>query len=271
MRPDAVSEPALLPLFLLLSLAAPLSSQIANDTCVTAIPVTGASIIGTNVGATTGPDPLPACSIPTGDVWYSWVAPCSGTYTASTCAVITNFPTIVAIWHGIAGCGSLIQVTCSDVCAAGAFSGASTAFLANAGAVYFVSVAGNFGASGTFELTLALGASMTLSFFDGGPGSLGYLVNEGPGSGTSFVAMTQNAGVFPLGWFLGIDIGWLELMSQLSVGFPFVTVLQPCGLAIVGPVFGLPSGLTVYAVGIALPQGGSIPTATTLPVVGVVP
>ena len=58
----------------------------ANNTCATAIPIGNTVILGSNVGATTGPDPLPSCQTVTGDVWYSWVAPCNGAWTVSTVA-----------------------------------------------------------------------------------------------------------------------------------------------------------------------------------------
>jgi hypothetical protein len=252
-------------------LGAVLWSQVPNDTCATSILIAGTSVSGTNVGASTGPDPLPPCATVSGDVWYAWVAPCNATYTASTCAAATNFATIVAVWDGAASCGSLVPVACSDLCTSGAFQGAAASFVATAGTVYFISVGGISGNAGGFELSITSGVAMTLLFFSNGSGTLGYSIIEGPASGTAFVAMTVNQGGFPFGWFLGIDIGWLELMGQLSFGFPFVTPLSSCGLAVVGPAFGLPTGLQIFAVGVALPPAGTVPSATTLPTIGVVP
>jgi hypothetical protein len=253
---------------LALSWCASAPAQVANDNCATAIPITATVTGATNVGATLGPDPVPTCPTMTGDVWYSWVAPCNGAYTASTCGGSTNFSTIVAVWTG--ACGGLTQVGCSDVCVSGALQGASVTFMAIVGTAYRISVGGNSGATGTFDLSLTLGAGMSLGFFHGGPGSMGYFITEGPTVGTAFVAITLTAGQFPAGWFLGLDIAWIDLLNELTIGYPFVLPLQLCGNAQVGPVTGLPSGLQVFAVALALPPGGTIPTATTLPVVGVV-
>jgi hypothetical protein len=250
---------------------ASLAAQVSNDTCATAVALTGIAVAGTNVGATTGPDPLPGCAPMTGDVWYAWTAPCSGTYTASTCAAATSFSTIVAVWGSSGSCATLLPLACSDVCSAGAFQGASATFQAVTGGLYYVSVGGNSGTTGAFELSLTLGAAMSVAFFDSGPGTLGYAVSEGPGNGTAFVAITLNQGNFPVGWFLGLDIAWLELINELSAGYPFVVPLQPCGAAVVGPFAGLPPGLVVFGVGLALPPGGTVPTATSLPTFGMVP
>jgi len=252
-------------------MAAPLRGQVANDTCATAIPIASAAVVGTNVGATAGPDPLPTCLTMTGDVWYSFTPPCSGLYTVSTCAAATTFGTIVAVWDGAAGCGGLSLLACSDVCVAGAFSGASCTVSLTVGHAYFVSVGGNGGSTGTFGLSLTLGAAMTLSFFTQGPGSLGYFITDGPDSGTAFVAITANAGSFPFGWFYGIDIHWVELINEISAGYPFLNLLLPCGMVVVGPFTGLPSGLVLYAVGLGIQAGASVPSFATTPLTGSVP
>jgi hypothetical protein len=245
--------------------------QAPNDACVTASATTGGPLLGSNAGATTGPDPVPLCAAMTGDVWYSFTAPCAGVYTASTCAAVTTFATAVAVWSAAAGCGSLVELACSDACGTGAYLGASATFSTVAGTTYLISVGGNAGTSGVFELSVTLGAAMSVAFFSSGPGSLGYAVSQGPGGGFAFVAMTLNAGQFPLGWFYGIDIGWVELMNEIAIGFPFLTPLQPCGQAVVGPAFGLPSGLQIHAVGLGLLPGATIPTVSTFPALGVVP
>jgi hypothetical protein len=250
---------------------APLRAQAPNDACAGAVPITGSPLVASNAGATTGPDPIPSCSSMTGDVWFSFVPPCTGTYTASTCAAPTTFGTVVAIWDGTGGCGALAEIACSDLCSSGAFLGASAAAVLNAGQPYFISVGGTLGITGTFGLSVTLGAAMTLSFFSSGSGTLGYVITGGPATGTAFVALTAHAGSFPLGWFYGVDLFWSELIYEISVGFPFITTLQPCGLVAVGPYPGLPSGLTLYGVALGLPLGGTIPVAFTLPVVGVVP
>jgi hypothetical protein len=259
-------------LILLESFVASLSAQAVNDACAAATSINGpAPILGSNVGATTGPDPVPACAPMTDDVWYAWTAPCNGTYTASTCAAATNFGTVLAVWGAPSFCTNLVPIACSDVCIAGPHLGAAVTFQATVGSAYRISVGANGVGSGTFELSIALGSAMSLTFFGGGTGSLGWFVAEGPANGIAFVAITLNPGQFPFGWFLGIDIGWLELLNELSSGWPFVLALQPCGSAQVGPFVGLPTGLQAYGVAVGLPPGSTVPAAISAPVIGVVP
>src|SRR5262249_19840256 len=144
---------------------ASIQAQVSNDHCSGAIPITGSAVLGSNVGATIGPEPLPSCLTMSRDVWYAFVPPCNGVYTVSTCAAATDFNTIVAVWDGAGGCGTLAPVSCSDVCSAGAFQGASITLALNFNHSYYVSVGGNFGATGNFSLSVTLGAAMSLSFF----------------------------------------------------------------------------------------------------------
>lgn len=250
--------------------AGTLRAQVPNDTCAGAVPLPPATLVASNVGATAGPDPIPSCATVTGDVWFSFVPGCNGTYTASTCSAATTFGTVVAIWDGAGGCGALTEVACSDVCSGGAFLGASASAALTAGHPYFISVGGTLGGAGAFGLSVGLGASMSLSFFSTTTGTIGYVILEGPAAGAAFVAVTLNAGAFPLGWFYGVDILWPELLAEITQGFPFLTPLQPCGSAAIGPFGGLPPGLTLYAVALGVPLGASIPTVATLPTIGVV-
>jgi hypothetical protein len=157
------------------------------------------------------------------------------------------------------------------VCSGGAFLGATASASLVVGHPYFISVGGTLGGAGAFGLSASLGASMSLVFFSTTQGTLGYVVTEGPAAGVAFVAVTINVGTFPLGWFYGLDIFWSELIAEIATGFPFLTPLQPCGSAAVGPFFGLPSGLAVYGVALGVPLGGSIPAFSSTPVIGVVP
>jgi hypothetical protein len=252
-------------------IAGALRAQVPNDTCAGAIPLGAVVVVASNVGATAGPDPLPGCAAVTGDVWFSFVPGCNGTYTVSTCAAATSFGTVVTVWDGAGGCGALVELTCSDVCTGGSFLGASASASLVVGHPYFISVGGTLGGAGTFSLSASLGASMALSFFSTSLGTLGYVITEGPAAGQAFVAVTINAGLFPIGWFYGIDIYWSELLAEIATGFPFLTPLQPCGSTAVGPFFGLPSGLTVYGVALGIPLGAAFPTVSTLATIGVVP
>jgi hypothetical protein len=100
-----------------------------------------------------------------------------------------------------------------------------------------------------------------------GPGCILATMTNLPSSGFYFLAITLQAGSYPNGWFFGIDIGFPELLSEINTGFPFLGPLtgSPCGVggATIGQFCGAPNGLTIYAVGLAAPNGSSYPSITT--------
>lgn len=246
-------------------------AQAPNDTCATAVPITiGVPVLGSNVGATTGPDPVSCAS--TLDVWYTITLPCNAQYVVSTCDAATNFDTVVAVWQAPAGCGALVPLACNDDnCGLPGFATRSrVTFTGSAGATCLISVGGRLGATGAFSLSMSLIAVMSLTFTDAGPGSLGYVVT-GPAGGVYFVAVTLAAGAFPFGWFFGVDIALPEIVAQFQTGFPFTGLLSPCGDATVGPVGGVPSGLTLYAVVLGFAPGATWPTHISTPATGVAP
>ena len=253
------------------ALAAGAAAQAPNDSCATASPIVeGVPLVAASTGATTGPDPV-ACGAGN-DVWFSFTPACAGQYTVSTCAAATIFDTVLAVWNGAAGCGALTLVGCNDNnCALTGHAFASRVnFTASAGGLYLISVGGKLGATGIFELQASLTTVMTLAFFDVGPATLGYHVT-GPANGSFFTGMTLNAGPFPFGWFYGIDLPLFDIVSQFNFGPPFVGTFSPCGTATIGPVFGVPSGLTVYAVSLGFTAGAAFPTFASNPALGVAP
>jgi hypothetical protein len=91
-------------------------------------------------------------------------------------------------------------------------------------------------------------------------------------NGTYFLAITLAPGVFPNGWFLGLDIDLQGLLFQLSFGPPFLGSTGGCGGATIGPISGAPSGLPVYAVAVgAIGPGLGTVTGYTPPVSYVIP
>ena len=90
-----------------------LPGQVTNDTCGGAINITeGIPVLGSNVGATVGPDPV-ACNAGS-DVWYAVVLNCNTQYLASTCDAATTFDTVLSVWSAPSGCGGLALVGCND-------------------------------------------------------------------------------------------------------------------------------------------------------------
>lgn len=251
--------------------AAPLGAQVANDGCAGALPlVEGIAVTASSAGATTGPEPV-ACNAGN-DVWFWFVASCTAQYVVSTCSAATGFDTVVSVWNAASGCGALTVLACNDDnCAIpGQATTSRVTFTATAGAAYAVSVGGKNGAFGSFTLAVSQIVVTTLAFFDAGPGSLGYYVT-GPPGGVYFVGMTIAPGAFPFGWFYGLDIPLSDLVAQSAFGPPFTGAFSPCGTATFGPLFGVPSGLTVHAVALGFAPGATVPGYFSNPAVGVAP
>jgi hypothetical protein len=249
-----------------------------NDACAGAISITeGVPVIGSNVGSSTGPEPVQFCGGMANDVWFLVVPTCSGPYTATTCLAATDYDTTLAVWDGTGGCSNLVAVTCNDDspigCSAGQVFGLESlvTWTATAGTPYYISVAGFVGNTGNFGLVVAIGSGLSLNFTNNGPGTIGYQILGGSPNGATFTAVTLSPGAYPAGWFFGIDISFPELASEVDTGFPFLIGMDPCGSGSVGPFFGLPSGLTVYAVSLGLPLNGGFPTVISPPATATVP
>jgi len=102
----ATVEGSLCPQILKKSLDAP-----ANDLCNSATPVNigGACTEGSNIGASfSGLTPPCVISIAS-DVWYSFIAPNSGSVRFNTGA---DFPHVLAVWKGV--CGNFENVLCAE-------------------------------------------------------------------------------------------------------------------------------------------------------------
>jgi hypothetical protein len=138
--------------FFLVALAT--GSALAQDSCATATAIGEGTVSSTNVGATTGPDPIAACGSGVGlDVWYAYTPTCTGLATVSICPVAggtASFDTVLGAWSGT--CGSLVALTCNDdTCALQS----QIAFPVTSGTVCYISVAGYNAASGTFTMNVS--------------------------------------------------------------------------------------------------------------------
>lgn len=93
-----------------------------------------------------------------------------------------------------------------------------------------------------------------------------------PSNGSYFLALTSFGGAFPNGWFFGIDISFIDLISQITFGFPFSGPANNCGAAQLGQFCGLPSGIPLFSVALGIP--GPVlgpPTVVTPPASYVIP
>jgi hypothetical protein len=248
----------------------------ANDACANAVLIQeGVIIAGSTLAATTGADPLGNCAPNGKDVWYTFLSSCSGPYTVTTCSTSVYFDQVVTVWGG--SCGSLTQIGCDDDSCGFLAGPSAVTFTATAGTFYYVSVAG-YGtgtatASGNYHLRVGPGnGTFALSFATGGPGVVGWTLSGGPTiGGMGFTAVTLAQGLYPNDWFFGIAISIPELFTEFTGGYPFTTLLGPCGDAVLGPFGNLPSGLTAYAVALGFPSGASTPTLVSTPQTVTVP
>jgi hypothetical protein len=83
-----------------------------------------------------------------------------------------------------------------------------------------------------------------------GPGSIQMDNTECPaGVGKDYVvAITLTQGAYPNGWLFGVDIPFIELFNEITIGAPFVGSFDAIGASSFGPIPGVPSGMTVFAV-----------------------
>jgi hypothetical protein len=63
-----------------------------------------------------------------------------------------------------------------------------------------------------------------------------------------FVAITLNQGSYPNGWLFGLDIPFTEVAYEIAWGSPFTGTFNANGASSFGPIQGVPSGMTIYAV-----------------------
>ncbi len=121
----------------------------SNDECAGAISLSeGLNCPGTTIGASTSAPPW-ACAPTTGnDVWYTFVATCTGSVTFRTCpdgpSLPTTFPARVEAFEGT--CGNLTLIACDD--SFGICGGIGIPTIA--GRTYFLRVGGLGGATGSF-------------------------------------------------------------------------------------------------------------------------
>lgn len=131
------------------------SGSTNNDLCSNAIVVGNGLRAYTNVASSTDGPAEPAC-ISGGydgfesDVWFRYTATCTGQVTASICG--STFDSMIAVYAGACPIGGGAVVTCNDD-ACGTSS--QVVFMATAGGVYYIRIAGFFGEQGYGTLNLS--------------------------------------------------------------------------------------------------------------------
>src|SRR5262245_11125398 len=117
-----------------------------NDTCSSPAPLLdGLNACYTTINAGNSAPPW-LCVSSGSDVWFTYVATCTGTTTFDTCTPWTNFDTTIQAFTG--QCGALSSLACFS---GGTCNGAaSIAIPTVAGTTYRIRVGGDFGLEGNF-------------------------------------------------------------------------------------------------------------------------
>jgi hypothetical protein len=219
----------------------------------------------TTVGETDPYLGLVGCEYTFRDVWFSYVPTANGRVSITTVTPAGATPgTLVdpnlMIYDG---CGGAI-LSCAD----GNPGVPLTATIAaGAGQALRIRVAGYFGSTGTFHLTVSETHEILTIESNAGPGSL-TIRNYGADSNAGYLTvLTLAPGAFPNGWFFGVDPTQTELLLQLaSFSPPFVGAADAFGHSSYGPVLGLPP-FTLYGVSLFFNAAGGL-RAVTPPVAG---
>ncbi len=121
-----------------------------NDDCAEAVTIGEGTIGFNNIGATT--DGPAACGLFGDDIWYTYIAPCDGTLTLSTCG--SSYDTTLAAYTG--SCASLTEVACDDdepTCTSSTLH-SRIQFAVTRNTTYRIRVGGFNGANGSGILTV---------------------------------------------------------------------------------------------------------------------
>jgi GEVED domain len=85
------------------------------------------------------------------------------------------------------------------------------------------------------------------------------------------IAITLAPGLFPNGWFFGLDIAYPDLINEFNTGFPFTGTLSGTGASTFLLPGGVPSGLQIWAVSANFTPGFGVLMYARAPVAYVTP
>ncbi|MFN7020983.1 MAG: matrixin family metalloprotease [Phycisphaerales bacterium] len=132
------------------------SQSVANDLCVDAITVGNGSHTGSTCASTRDGGDTCRPTATAGDVWYRWVAPCTGSLVLNTCG--SGYDTLLSVHSACPG-SSANQLACNDDNGGlGPCPGGLTSYLSTpvtAGAAYFIRVSGYAALTGAYVLNIA--------------------------------------------------------------------------------------------------------------------
>jgi hypothetical protein len=225
-----------------------------GDECTGALAlVNGANGPFTNAGSTTSAIAWP-CAAGGNDVWFSYVASCTGTVVIDTCG--GTFDSALEVFDGTGGCGALVSIVCNDD-SCGLQS--STSFAATAGTTYFVRMGGFGGATGSAPINVSCTVpppNTLLTTFAGGNGG-------GVGGGVYFDLQVLN----PAGITLtGMDLNFNEVAGvagSVDVYMAFGT--SRSGIQTTAGSWQLVASGTVTTAGFGLPSAVALANPVPMP------
>lgn len=159
------------------------------------------------------------------------------------------FPPISILGQTLSPTGNAVQ-----------FIGAIPAVAGNGWSSTFVSGAASQAQGFPFEINYAVAAVpfWNLSLSQTSAGAPLLISDSGGFPGNTFVNLfTFAAGNYPNGWLFGLDMSIGDLSLELSFGPPFVGTLDGSGNFSL-PVPGIPTGITIYGVGLQLSGSGLV-------------
>lgn len=127
---------------------------VANDACASAVTIGNGVQTGNTCASTRDGSDTCRPSATAGDVWYSWVAPCTGSLVLGTCG--SAYDTDISVHTGCPGT-SANQVGCNDDAVSGLCAGTLQSSLTvpvTSGAAYLIRVSGFGGATGAYVLSV---------------------------------------------------------------------------------------------------------------------
>lgn len=247
---------------LLMLTAGPLAGQ---DTCASpvALPSSG-WVVGTTDGLTASGMPLSCTPFAiAADWWGSFQSACAGTYRVSFCepGASAAFNPVIAIYGG--PCASPVELACVDnTCG---LLPEATVSLAP-GQPVRVRVMDALFSTGAFQFRVEFTPTITLVWSQPlGPGSLQFDQTCGnPGNMFLMAVSFDSANGGPglgTGWWGGLHISWLDILTEWNFGPPFRGTLDGLGQHTFLFPGGMPPGLpTLYSVTHAFEAGTGVLT-----------
>ncbi|MBK9387537.1 MAG: PKD domain-containing protein [Planctomycetes bacterium] len=231
---------------------------IPNEECAAAIPL-GLGLSGgySNARASTSA-PAWTCAAGGADLWFSFRAPCRGSYQIDTCTS-TNYDSALEVFTGT--CGNLRAIGCNDD-SCGLYS--VVAFSAMAGQSFLFRVGGWSNSQGSFRVRISLRGSGSITEVSPSCGSMPLEVDgtANLGSPLNFnVGVTSGTGLL---WLGAANLA-LPICSGCTLGASFDTLFVQSSLQSAVPCDPTLAGATFFIQGAEVGANGACPIGAPFP------